>query len=315
MTRTTRGVLVLAATPIGDPRDAAAAAGGRARRRPTSSRPRTPAGCAGWPRPRRRAGRAGCVSYHEHNEAARTAELVEPPAAGRRVRASSPTPACRRSPTPGYRLVARRGRGRACASPACPGRAPCSRRSPSPACPSTGSASRASCRARRGSGRARCAALAAERAHDGVLRGAAPARGDARRDGRGVRRRPAGGGLPRADQDLRGGPARPLAELAAWAAGGVRGEITVVVAGRPGAAGGPDVADAVARHPERVARRGAAQGRGAPTSRRPQVRRRRRSTTRRSPPVRRGRRADPCCWPPPGVGWRTGPPTRPNRAC
>ena len=32
---------------------------------------------------------------------------------------------------------------------------------------------------------------------------------DAGRDGRCVRRGPAGGGLPRADQDLRGGPARP----------------------------------------------------------------------------------------------------------
>ena len=48
-----------------------------------------------------------------------------------------------------------------------------------------------------------------------------------------LRRRPAGGGLPRADQDLRGGPPRAAwRELAAWAAEGVRGEITVVVGGR-----------------------------------------------------------------------------------
>ena len=40
-----------------------------------------------------------------------------------------------------------------------------------------------------------------------------------------------GRGLPRADQDLRGGAQGSAAELAAWAAPGVRGEITVVVRG------------------------------------------------------------------------------------
>src|SRR5699024_8341191 len=46
-----------------------------------------------------------------------------------------------------------------------------------------------------------------------------------------------------------------LAELAAWAAGGVRGEVTVVVAGAPaaGAGAGADLASAVAGVRERVA--------------------------------------------------------------
>ena len=45
-------------------------------------------------------------------------------------------------------------------------------------------------------------------AHDGVLRGAAPHRGGARRDGRGLRRRARRCRVPRADQDPRGGTPR-----------------------------------------------------------------------------------------------------------
>ena len=45
-------------------------------------------------------------------------------------------------------------------------------------------------------------------AHDGLLRGAAPADRGAGGDGRGVRPRPARRRLPRADQDLRGGTPR-----------------------------------------------------------------------------------------------------------
>ena len=75
-------------------------------------------------------------------------------------------------------------------------------------------------------------------AHPGLLRGAAPDRRGAGRPGRRVRRRPAGRGLPGADQDVRGGPsAGPLGELAGWAAEGEpRGEITLVVAGAPATA-------------------------------------------------------------------------------
>ena len=54
----------------------------------------------------------------------------------------------------------------------------------------------------------RLAALADRGADDGLLRGAAPHRGGARRDGRRARRRPARRRLPRADQDPRGGAPR-----------------------------------------------------------------------------------------------------------
>ena len=51
----------------------------------------------------------------------------------------------------------------------------------------------------------RLAELADRAAHDGLLRGAAPAGRRARRDGRRARRRPAGRRVPGDDQDLRGG--------------------------------------------------------------------------------------------------------------
>ena len=60
-----------------------------------------------------------------------------------------------------------------------------------------------------GERRARLRELAAEPRTLVLLRGAAPDRRRARRPGRGVRRGPAGRGLPRADQDVRGGPPRP----------------------------------------------------------------------------------------------------------
>ena len=77
----------------------------------------------------------------------------------------------------------------------------------------------------------------------------------------------AGRGLPGADQDLRGGPPGPLAELAAWAADGVRGEITLVVGGAPD---GPVAADA--RRAGRRRRRGGGRGRH-PQGRHPRRRR------------------------------------------
>jgi 16S rRNA (cytidine1402-2'-O)-methyltransferase len=98
------GVLVLAATPIGDPRDAAprlgqeiatadvvAAEDTRRLKRLCSDLGVTPGGSV--------------VSYHEHNEASRTAELVERLRAGERVvvvtDAGMPSVS-----DPGYRLVA-----------------------------------------------------------------------------------------------------------------------------------------------------------------------------------------------------------------
>ena len=97
------GVLVLAATPIGDPRDASprlaeelqhadvvAAEDTRRLRRLCSELGVTPSGAV--------------VSYHEHNEASRTPELVERLAAGERVLvvtdAGMPSVS-----DPGYRLV------------------------------------------------------------------------------------------------------------------------------------------------------------------------------------------------------------------
>ena len=191
------------------PRRRLAAAGPRAGRRPTWSRPRTPAGCAGWPRDlgveldrpgrlllRRQRGRP-------HPRAGRGA------AGGRSGCCWSPTPGCPRCPTPATGWWPPRSRpgvrGDRRARPV--GRA--HRAGAVAGCRWTGSASRASCRARPASGPARLAELADRAAHDGLLRGAAPAGRRAGRDGRGVRRRPAGRRVPGADQDLRGGTPRP----------------------------------------------------------------------------------------------------------
>ena len=168
------GVLVLAATPIGDPRDAAprlaqeiatadvVAAEDTRRLQPALRRP--------GDQPRRVGPR-----YYEHNEAARTAELLER-AGRRRPRSwSSPTPGCRRVSDPGYRLVVGRGRGGRAGSPRVPGPSRGADRARAVrAARRTASASRASCPARRGSG-ARAAGAGRRAAHDGLLRGAAPA--------------------------------------------------------------------------------------------------------------------------------------------
>ena len=201
------GLLVLAATPIGRPEDASArlarGAGHRRRRRRRGHPPAAPPDRR--PRASRSTGRV--VSYFEGNEAARTAGLVEDLVAGRRVLlvtdAGMPSVS-----DPGYRLVAaaveagvrvtavpgperrahRAGRLRAAGGPVLLRGLPAAQ-----------------------VGRARPTAARARRraAHAGVLRVPAPHRGLAGGAGRGVRRRPARRGVPRADQDPRGGRPRP----------------------------------------------------------------------------------------------------------
>jgi 16S rRNA (cytidine1402-2'-O)-methyltransferase len=70
--------------------------------------------------------------------------------------------------------------------------------------------------------------------HAGLLRGAAPRGRNPGRPGRGPGRRPPRRGRARADQALRGGAARPLAELAAhYAAHAIRGEVVLCVGPAP----------------------------------------------------------------------------------
>ena len=204
------GVLVLAATPIGDPRDAAAAAArGAGRRRRRRGRGHPAAAPAG-PRLGVSPGRVG-RRYYERNEAARTAELRRGAGRGaagaarhrRRDAVACPTPATgwsRPRSRPGVRVTAVPG-------PV----ARCSPRWRSPGCRWTGSASRASCRARPASGCARCRRWPPSART--MVFFEAPHRLDATLAAMadGVRGRPAGGGLPRADQDLRGGPPRRAA--------------------------------------------------------------------------------------------------------
>ena len=171
------------------------------------------------------------VSYFEGNESARTPLLLEALLAGERVvlvtdaghAAASPTPATGWSRRPS-RPTSR--------SPRCPDRRRCSPRSRCRGCRWTGSASRASCRARPASGPGASARWRSEQRT--MVFFEAPHRTEAALpgDGRGVGRRPAGGGVPRADQDPRGGT--PRAARRARRRGrptGVRGEVTIVVAG------------------------------------------------------------------------------------
>ena len=240
--RRTAGVLVLAGTPIGDVADASPRllrelGGADVIAAEDTRRLRGLLDRLGLDTPAR------VVSYFEGNESARTPELVaeligrSPRRAGHRRRhALGVRP---RLPAGG-----RRGRAPASGSPRCPGRPRCSPRWPSPACRSTASASRGSCRARPGNGAGGWPQLAAEAAHDGVLRGAAPDGGDPGGDGRRLRCRTFGRGLPRADQDLRGGRAGgrwPSSSTGPPTA--VRGEVTLVV-GRV-AARSADLADGV----------------------------------------------------------------------
>ena len=130
---TRRGVLVLAGTPIGDLADASPrlAASWPA---PTSSPPRTPGGCAGWP-PRSGSSSTGrVVSYYDAQRGRPHARAGRGAARRRSGCCWSPTPGCRRSPTPATGWSPRPSR-RASRSPPCPARPRCSPRSRCPGLP------------------------------------------------------------------------------------------------------------------------------------------------------------------------------------
>ena len=214
------GLLVLAGTPIGRPDDASPRLRAELRRRPTSSPPRTPAGCAGCAadlgvddrpagssptsRATRRRGRPSCVE-RAASAAPRVLLVTD---------AGMPSVS-----DPGYRLVAAaveagRPRHRACPGPSrgahrarglrAAGRPVLLRGLPAA---QGGRAGRAGSRRWRAEPRTMVFFESPHRAA-ATLRAMAEAFGADR----------AGRGLPRADQDLRGGPARRRsAELAAWA--------------------------------------------------------------------------------------------------
>ena len=226
----TTGILVLAATPIGDPNDAAprladeltkanvvAAEDTRRLKRLTSALGVTPGG--------------SIVSYHEHNEAARTPELVERLAAGERVvvvtDAGMPSVS-----DPGYRLVV--------AAVAAGIRVTCV---PGPsavlmALAVSGLPVDRFCfdgfLPRKGGERARQLAGLADERRTMVFFEAPHRLGDtltAMAQAFGLERRAAVcRELTKTYEEVRRGG---LAELADWANEGVRGEITVVVAGAP----------------------------------------------------------------------------------
>ena len=209
----------------------------RSWRQRRSSPPRTPAGCTGSATTSTSRSPAGCCRYFEGNEVRRTPALLDELRAGQTVLlvtdAGMPTVS-----DPGYRLVAAAAAAGTCRSPACPGRRPSPRRWPSAACRATGSASRASCRARAASAgpASRVWSLnvvppCSSRRRTGWPSALADMAAAFGADRRAVVCRE----LTKTHEEVRRGS---LGELAAWAAGGVRGEITVVVAGAPE----PDVA-------------------------------------------------------------------------
>ena len=311
---TAPGVLVLAATPIGDPRDAPPRlarllADGRRRRR----RGHPPAAPAG--RARSASGRpAGSSATTSTTRRPGPPSWSRPPRPGRPSRAS-PTPACRASPTraSGWsRAAVDAGLPR---DRACPGPARCSPRSRSPGLPIRPVLLRGlPARARPASGARALEALAAEPRTMVFFEAPHRLAATLAAMADGVRRRPAGGGLPRADEDLRGGPAR-----AAGRPGGVgrrprgarRGHAR---RGRRPVPGRTDLDVDGARAAavlDAGGRGGAAQGRG------------RRGRGGRGcaeagalrggggRPSAAAAALTPACWPPPGVRWRTGPPTSP----
>ena len=122
------------------------------------------------------------------------------------------------------------------------------------------------------------------------------------RDGRGLGPAAPRRGVPGDDQDLRGGPPRPAGRAAAWAAGGVRGEMTVVVGGAP------EPGPARSGGPGGLGPRGPGAGGG------------RRDASRRSRPSRRrpawtGRTSTTRSWPPSTGRARSGAPTRRIPGC
>lgn len=244
----TTGTLVLAATPIGDPRDAAprlshelatanlvAAEDTRRLKRLLTALDVTPSG--------------SILSYHEHNEAARTPELVERLVAGDRVvvvtDAGMPSVS-----DPGFRLVA--------AAVEAGIRVTCV---PGPsavlmALAVSGLPVDRFCfdgfLPRKAGERARVLAEVADERRTMVFFEAPHRLGDtlaAMRDAFGPTRRAAVcRELTKTYEEVRRGT---LAELAEWAADGVRGEITVVVAGAERVVG--SVEDAVTGIRQRVA--------------------------------------------------------------
>ena len=135
----------------------------------------------------------------------------------------------------------------------------------------------------RGAGARRWPALAAERRTMVFFEAPHRLDGHAARDGRGVRGRPAGRRLPRADQDLRGGPPR-----GAGRAGGLGGRGRARRDHRRGRRCDAEWPTSV-EEPLAGIRSGSPRASGsrtsAPTSPRPPACRRRRCTTRRWPPA------------------------------
>ena len=223
------GTLVLAATPIGDPRDAAPrlGAGARHRRRRRSRGHPPPAPAARPTSGSRRRARSSAITSTTRPPARPTSSSASSRAS---ASSSSPTPVCRPSRTPATASSPLRSR-RASASPASRDRARSSWRSPCRACPSTGSASTASSRASRGS---------APGCSPTSPRSGAPSSSSRRPTGSprpwrrcadafGADRRAAVcRELTKTYEEVRRGT---LSELVEWAEAGVRGEITIVVAG------------------------------------------------------------------------------------
>ena len=202
----------------------------RSWRAPTSSPPRTPGGCAGSPR------RSAC---RPRGGSCRTSRATSPPAPrswSRRWSAArgccwSPTPGMPSVSDPGYRLVAAAVEQDIRVT-AVPGPSAVLTALALSGLPVDRFCFEGFLPRKAGERLGRLREVAERAAHPGLLRGPAPARRHPRRDGRGLRRRPAGRRVPRADQDVRGGQARRRwASWRAWAAEGVRGEITVVVDG------------------------------------------------------------------------------------
>ena len=178
---------------------------------------------------------APLVSYHEHNEEARAAELVERMRAGQVVALVSDAGMPLVS-DPGYVLV------RACvaaglAVEVLPGRRRRSPRWSRPRCPRI-----VALRGLPAAQEGRAAAAARGAGGDaGGVRVAAPGAGDAG-GARRARSRARGRGLPRADEGARGDRARSAAELAErYADAPPRGEVVLVMgpASRPRSTPGP----------------------------------------------------------------------------
>jgi 16S rRNA (cytidine1402-2'-O)-methyltransferase len=248
VTNTSAGVLVLAATPIGDPRDAA----------PRLTQEIATAGVVAA-EDTRRFGRlcrslevrpsGPVISYHEHNEAARTADLLERLVAGARVLlvtdAGMPSVS-----DPGYRLVVAAVEAgvkvtcvpgpsavlMALAVSGLPVDRFCFEGFPSRKAGERLRSFQALARERR-------TLIFFEAPHrlDATLAAMAEAFGPDRPAA--VCRE-----LTKTYEEVRRGP---LADLAAWAADGVKGEITVVVGGAPAVVTDPETA--VARIQVRVA--------------------------------------------------------------